>query len=151
MPAHALAVGESVLVLFGADYFGQPSRIGAALALLHLAAVTVAALALLAGIRGFFGRLDRVGQVLVAGTIIMLAAGVFSTHVPNLAFAHEIAIVLPFCAVLAGRLLGAADPGQARAGAGGRASRLPRCAVLCRHGGARACPEPGGCGLAGGA
>ena len=107
VPAHALAVGESVLVLFGADYFGQPSRIGAALALLHLAAVTVAALALLAGIRGFFGRLDRVGQVLVAGTIIMLAAGVFSTHVPNLAFAHEIAIVLPFCAVLAGRLLAA--------------------------------------------
>jgi hypothetical protein len=107
IPTHALTVGESVLVLFGADFFGQPTRIGTALALLHLAAVATAALALLVGLRGFFSRLDRVGQVLVAGTIIVLAAGVFGTHVPNLTFAHEIAIVLPFCAVLAGRLLAA--------------------------------------------
>lgn len=104
IPGHALAVGESVLVLFGADFFGQPSRIGAALALAHLALVAVAALALLAGIRGLF-RLDRVCQVLVTGTVIVLAAGVFGTHVPNVQFAHEIAIVLPFSAVLTGRLL----------------------------------------------
>src|SRR5580704_9996405 len=49
VPAHAQVTGEAVLVLFGADFFGQPSRVGTALALLHLAAVTVAALALLAG------------------------------------------------------------------------------------------------------
>jgi hypothetical protein len=106
VPAHAQVTGEAVLVLFGADFFGQPSRVGTALALLHLAAVTVAALALLAGLRDFFGRLDRVGQVLVAGTVIMLGAAVFGTRVPNVSFAHEIAIVLPFSAVLAGRLLG---------------------------------------------
>jgi hypothetical protein len=105
IPSHALAVGKSVLALFGADFFGQPSLVGAALALLHLAAVAVAALALAVGIRGFFSRLDLVGQVLVAGTIIMIGAGVFSTHVPNPSFAHEIAIVLPFSAVLSGRLL----------------------------------------------
>ena len=105
VPTHALVAGESVLVLFGADFFGQPTRFEAALALLHLAAVAVAALALLVGIRGFFSRLDRVGQVLVTGTIVMLAAGVFGTHMPNLTFAHEIAIVLPFSAALAGRLL----------------------------------------------
>jgi hypothetical protein len=107
IPTHALAVGQSVLVLFGADFFGQPSRFEAALALVHLAGVAVAALALLVGIRNFFGRLDRVGQVLVTGTVVMLGAGVFSTHVPNVTYAHEIAIVLPFCAVLAGRLFGA--------------------------------------------
>lgn len=105
VPSHARAVGQSVLVLFGADFFGQPSLIGTVLALLHLAAVAVAALALVGGILGFFSRLDLTGQVLVAGTLIMLGAGVFSTHVPNPSFAHEIAVVLPFCAVLSGRLL----------------------------------------------
>jgi hypothetical protein len=105
IPSHALAVGQSVLVLFGANFFGQPSLIGTALALLHLAAAAAAAVALVVGVRGFFSRLDLVGQVLVAGTIIMLGAGVFSTHVPNPSFAHEIAIVLPYCAVLSGRLL----------------------------------------------
>jgi hypothetical protein len=104
IPSHALAVGQSVLVLFGADFFGQPTRTGAVLALVHLVGVAVVALALLAGIFGFF-RLDRISQVLVVGTLIMLGAGVFSTHVANISFAHEIAIVLPFGAVLAGRLL----------------------------------------------
>jgi len=107
VPTHALVTGESVLVLFGANFFGQPSRIGAALAVLHLAGVAVAALGLLAGVRVFFSRLDRVGQILVTGTIVILAAGVFSARLPNLTFAHEIAIVLPFGAVLAGRLLAA--------------------------------------------
>jgi hypothetical protein len=106
IPSHALAVGESVLVLFGADFFGQPTRTGEVLAFVHLAGVAVAALALLAGVGRFFGRLDRVTKMLVAGTLIVLAAGVFSTHVPDVTFAHEIAIVLPFGAALAGRMLG---------------------------------------------
>ncbi len=106
VPAHAWVTGESVLVLFGADFFGQPSRVGTALAVLHLVAVATAALALLAGLRDFLGRLDRVGQILVAGPVIMLGAAVFGTHLPDISFAHEIAIVLPFTAVLAGRLLG---------------------------------------------
>jgi len=107
VPAHALVTGESVLVLFGANFFGQPSRVGAALALLHLAGVAAAALGLLAGVRVFFSRLDRVGQILVTGAIVILAAGVFSARLSNLTFAHEIAIVLPFGAVLAGRMLAA--------------------------------------------
>jgi hypothetical protein len=107
VPTHALVTGESVLVLFGANFFGQPSRIGAALAVAHLAGVAVAALGLLAGLRVFFSRLDRVGQILVMGTIVILAAGVFGTRLPNLTYAHEIGIVLPFGAVLAGRLLAA--------------------------------------------
>ena len=105
IPSHALAVGQSVLVLFGADFFGEPSRTGAALALVHMLGVAVVALALLTGIWSLF-RLDRVGQVLVVGTLVMLGAGVFSTHVTDVSFAHEIAVVLPFGAVLAGRLLG---------------------------------------------
>ena len=107
VPGHALAVGQSVLVLFGADFFGQPSVAWAALALLHLAGVAIAALGFLVGVRRFFSGLDRVGQVLVAGTIFLLGAGIFGTHVPDVTFAHEIAPLLPFCAVLAGRLLAA--------------------------------------------
>ena len=150
VPGHALAVAQSVLVLFGADFFGQPSVAWAALALLHLAGVAVAALGFLVGVRRFFSGLDRVGQVLVAGTIFLLGAGIFGTHVPNVTFAHEIAPLLPFCAVLAGRLL-AAPLIQARLEpvlAVVLAAYL-RCAVLRGHAGARARPEPGRGGLAG--
>jgi len=106
VPGHALAVGQSMLVLFGADFFGQPSRVWSVLAWAHMIAVAVAALGLLVGIFRF-ARLDRVGQVLVVGTLVLIGAGVFGTHVPNVTFAHEIAPVLPLSAALAGRQLAA--------------------------------------------
>jgi hypothetical protein len=106
VPAHALAVGQSILVLFGADFFGQPSQVWSALAWAHMVAVAVAALGLLAGLFRFF-RLDRVDQALVAGTLVLIGAGVFGTHVPNVTFAHEIAPLLPLAAALAGRQLAA--------------------------------------------
>jgi hypothetical protein len=106
VPTHALATGQSVLVLFGADFFGQPSGVWAALAYLHLLAVAVAAVALGVGIFHFFTRLDLAGQVLVAATIILLGAGVFSAHLLDVTFAHEIAPLLPLAAALAGRQLG---------------------------------------------
>jgi hypothetical protein len=100
-------VGQSVLVLFGADYFGQSSSVLTWLAYAHMLAVAAAALGLLVGIWRFFWRLDRVGQTLVGGTLTLLAAGVFGTHVTDITFAHEIAAVLPLSAALAGRVLGA--------------------------------------------
>jgi hypothetical protein len=107
VPAHALAVGQSILVLFGADFFGQSSQVWSVLAWAHMAAVAVAALGLLAGIFHFFTRLDRVSQTLVAGVLILIGAGVFGTYVPDVTFAHEIAPLLPFAAALAGRELAA--------------------------------------------
>jgi hypothetical protein len=106
VPTHARAAGQSVLVLFGADYFEQSSTTWTVIAWAHVLAVAVAVLALLVGMGLFFGRLDLVGQVLLVGTLVLIAAGVFSPHVPDITFAHEIAPLLPFSAVLAGRVLG---------------------------------------------
>ncbi len=106
LPAQARALGQCVLMLFGADFIGQ-SGVWAGFAFLHMAGVVLAGLGLLAGIRGFFGRLDRVSQILVAGTLTVLGAALFGTHMSNIFSTHEIAVVLPFGAALAGRLLGA--------------------------------------------
>jgi hypothetical protein len=107
LPAHAGDLGYNLLILFGADFFGQNTVVGVVLALLHLTGVALALWGLLIGLSGFFGRAaDRVTQVLVASTVIILAAGTFSNYMSKIVGAHEIVTVLPFCAVLAGRLLG---------------------------------------------
>ena len=107
LPTHAWDMGYNLLILFGADFFGQQTAVGVVLALLHLTGVALALLGLLIGLFGFFGRAaDRVIQVLVAGTVIILAAGTFGNYMSKIVGAHEIVTVLPFCAVLAGRLLG---------------------------------------------
>jgi hypothetical protein len=107
LPAHVSDMGYNLLILFGADFFGQQSTVGVALALLHLLGVALALLGLLIGLLGFFGRAaDRVTQVLVAGTVIIVVAGTLGNYMSKIVGAHEIVTVLPFCAVLAGRLLG---------------------------------------------
>jgi hypothetical protein len=107
LPLHSRLTGYSVLILFGADFVGQPFGVNTILALLHLVGVALGFWALCTGVRGFFGRVDRVTQALVAGTIIILIAGAFGTYMTApVVGAHEIIPVLPFCAALAGRLLG---------------------------------------------
>jgi hypothetical protein len=97
----------NVLILFGADFIGQQMGISAILALIHLAGVALGFWGLCIGLRGFFGsRIDRVTQILVAGAVIILMAGTFGTYMTPVVGAHEIIAVLPYCAVLAGRLLG---------------------------------------------
>ena len=102
-------VFQCVQVLFGAENYYQHTLISGLLAVLHVAGLALATWALLAAIVGFFrrpffSRPDRVSQVLVVGTLVTLAAGVLGTHLGSLANAHEIAIVLPFGAALAGRM-----------------------------------------------
>src|ERR1700749_217459 len=107
LPTHLWDMGYNLLILFGADFFGQQTTVGVVLALLHLAGVALALWGLLLGLAGFFGRTpERVNQVLVAGTVIILVAGAFGNYMSEVVGAHEIVTVLPFCAVLAGRLLG---------------------------------------------
>jgi hypothetical protein len=107
IPTHAWFTGYNVLILFGADFMGEHGGISVLLALLHLVGVALGLCALLIGLRGFFSRIDRVTQILVAGTIIILAAGVFGAYeTSQVVGAHEIIPVLPFGAALAGRLLG---------------------------------------------
>jgi hypothetical protein len=100
------ATGENVLILFGADFFDQPTRLGTVLAFAHFAGVTLAACGLVIGIVRLVWRGDRVTQTLTVATLATLAAAAFATQVTVVSSAHEIAVVLPFGAVLAGRTLG---------------------------------------------
>jgi hypothetical protein len=106
LPAHASAALYCLLILFGADFYGHPMGVGTILALIHLVGVVLGLWALWIGLRGFFSRMDRVTQVLVAGTVIIGVAGTFGTYMAPVTGAHEIIPMLPFCAALAGRLLG---------------------------------------------
>jgi hypothetical protein len=97
---------ETILVLFGADFFGQ--SLGAAgTAFLHLAGVCLAAWAVWIGVRRFARDRDLVTALLVAGVLINLAGFLVSLRLVNVLSAREIAPVLPFAAVLAARLLSA--------------------------------------------
>jgi hypothetical protein len=107
LPHQAEVVGLCVLILFGADLVGQVPGIAMSVAALHLAGLALACAGLLAGLWRFFAKdAERVSQLLVAGTLATLAAGWLGTHVTSGFSAHEIAVVLPLGAALAGRMLG---------------------------------------------
>jgi hypothetical protein len=107
---HASATFQGVLLLFGADFLGLHLGISAAGAMLHLVGVALAAWATWLGIRGSFRAHDRgdlVVAVLAAAVVINLAAYTVSLLDLDAKSSREIAAVLPFTAVLAGRLLAA--------------------------------------------
>jgi hypothetical protein len=69
---------------------------------------------LVAGIASLRSRqADRVTQVLATAILIVLAFGVFTTLVASRSYFHEVAILLPLAAALAGRVL-VPGPGTAR-------------------------------------
>jgi hypothetical protein len=105
-PAQARTLGQCVLMLFGADIVGQQFGLSYVFALLHMAGVAAGAAGLAVGIRGFFSRLDRVSQVLVASILTMLGAAFFGTLMGSIFNTHDIAVLLPCGAALAGRQLG---------------------------------------------
>jgi hypothetical protein len=107
IPRQSWTTVQDVLGLFGADFVGQPPGPRLVIALVHLASVALVGWAFCAGLRAFFRGLDRVSQILVAGAGIVLAAGLLSTVMTGVYGMHEIVVVLPYGAVLAGRLLGA--------------------------------------------
>jgi hypothetical protein len=112
------AAWQNVLILFGANFSGQHGFL-LAMAYLHLAGVALAVAGLLAGITFLVRRGDRVTQILTLGTVVTFAGGALATQMQVMTGAHQIAVVLPFCAVLAGRTVG---PWLAR-------RRLPRLAL----------------------
>jgi hypothetical protein len=125
------AEAENVLILFGANFWvsSQPQT---AFAYLHMVCLASALLGLLAAIAGWH-RADRVTRALVVGVLIMLVAGAASPLMIPLGGTHEIAIVLPFGAVLAGRVIGpwlAARP-VARPGWFARSVRVGRVTAGC--------------------
>jgi hypothetical protein len=99
---------ESVLELFGADFFGRPFQSGATVeAVFHLAGVALAGWAVWIGARRLWRDRDLVPALLVVAVLINLAGFLLSTRVGDVGSAREIAAVLPFGAVLAARLLSA--------------------------------------------
>jgi hypothetical protein len=102
---HFRLMGEGLLGLYGADFLQAPAGLQTAIAVLHLAGLALAAWALCRALRRFFRCDDLMVQVLAVGILADLAAFVFSTLPRTLWDTRQISAVLPFGAVLAGRLL----------------------------------------------
>jgi hypothetical protein len=96
---------EGLLLLFGADFIGIGAGLSAALLVLHLAGVALAVWAVCIAVRRFLSEDDLIAALLVAGTLIIVAAYLLWRQVPGIGYSHEMAPALPFAAVLAGRLL----------------------------------------------
>jgi len=115
---HAYLAGMGILQLFGADFLGQPTAWQTAFALVHLTGVALAAFGLCLAIRRFWSA-ELIVQVLVVAIVVNVAAYTFSVQAQVIADTREIASVLPFGAVLAGRLVAGrlARPGRVPAAA----------------------------------
>ena len=113
-PKHAWVTGEGLLALFGAKPQGPAPEL--VFALLHLAGVALVAWAICRVARRFLRWPDLIGQVLLVAIVLNVLVYIPSTlaNATDLN-AREFAVVLPFCAVLAGRAL--AEPLTARLGA----------------------------------
>ena len=104
-PANASMVLDGILRLFGASFNARGPGIGTLFDLLHLVGVVLAVWALFSVIRRFFSCDDLIAQILTVAIPVQLALYGFSTLPYDAWQAHDIAVVLPFGAVLAGRVL----------------------------------------------
>ncbi|MGD0936761.1 MAG: hypothetical protein ABR922_19590 [Streptosporangiaceae bacterium] len=105
LPHNLSLTAEAVLTMFGADFVGLPPGLAAAIALLQLTGVVLVAWACCIAARRLLARDGRLVPILFVGISINLAAFAVSTLAVDLGSSHELAVVLPFGAVLAGRLL----------------------------------------------
>ena len=124
-------MGRTLLLLFGANDpdrgHGGTHQLLAISADIHLIGLALAAAGFAVAVIMFFtARVDRVTQIVAAATAATLAAGIFGTVLPDLAHAHEVAILLPLGAVLAGRMLPPlpSAPSRGRAWLPGRAAAV---------------------------
>jgi hypothetical protein len=106
LPGNLRLTGEGLLELFGADFIGAGSARAVVFALIHLAGVVLVVTAFCVAVRRFFRRDMLIEPVLVLGIVIDVGAYVAGVQAVNMLSTREIAPVLPFAAVLAGRLAG---------------------------------------------
>jgi hypothetical protein len=97
--------GQNLLILFGVGY-QEPSGVLTAIGAVHFIGVLLALCGVLAGVVALFRRGDRVTQVLTAGTLITLVAALATNTDSLVSGTHDIVVLLPFGAVLAGRTVG---------------------------------------------
>ena len=102
---HFRLTGDGLLGLYGADFIHAPLGPQTGIAVLHLAGLALAAWALCRALRRFARSDDLLVQVLAVAILADVAAFVFSTLPRTLWDTRQISAVLPFGAVLAGRLL----------------------------------------------
>jgi uncharacterized membrane protein len=101
---HLSLTWRALLVLFGADYYHHQHGIWLVAAGLHFAGMALAAFAVGWGIwRYLRGAASLTEQVMTGGIVVNVI--LFATSNVARMDAHELAIVLPFSAVLAGRTL----------------------------------------------
>jgi hypothetical protein len=112
LAGNARLAGAGLLELFGADVFGTTTGPGTALAVVHLVGLLLAVAGASTAASRFLRRDSLIESVLVAGIVIDLAAYLAGVQAVNILSTREIAPVLPFAAVLAGRCL--APPCPAR-------------------------------------
>ncbi|HEX4290371.1 MAG TPA: hypothetical protein VH021_15725 [Trebonia sp.] len=110
IPANVRMTGRTLLLLFGANNqaegHGGTHQLLEISAHIHLIGLALAVAGFAVAVFLFFtARMDRVTQIVAAAAAATLAAGIFGTVLPDLAHAHEVAILLPLGAVLAGRML----------------------------------------------
>jgi hypothetical protein len=107
MSSHLWLLVQSICGLYGADLFGMSSiGLDGAIALLHLVGLALAGWGLWLVIRRFFSCEDRIAQILTVGILVNLVAYLLSTTPETYWSAREVAVVLPYGAVLAARMLG---------------------------------------------
>ena len=105
-PSHVVVTVQGILALYGSDVTGQPFGVLSAVALIHLAGLALAGWAVCRALRRFGRGEDLVTDVLTVGILVTLAAYLVSPLPTTIYSAREIVAVLPFGAVLAGRVLG---------------------------------------------
>jgi hypothetical protein len=103
IPHHLWVAVEGIFTLYGAD-FGGVSPGAAALAVVHLVGLVLALWGVCRAFRRFFAD-DLIVPVIATGIVLNLAAYIMSVTPVTWFDTREIAAVLPFGAVLAGRLL----------------------------------------------
>jgi hypothetical protein len=105
LPWHIRLTADGVLGVFGANFQGPPTGWNLVFAVLHLVGVALVAWAVLLTLWRFFRCDDVISQILTVAIIINIAAYLFSVRATVYWSVREIAGILPFGAVLAGRVL----------------------------------------------
>ena len=118
LPIHVQATVGGIRNMYGADFIhisqngpfgpqlgGLPLSVGVALAALHFVGLALAVFGFFRAFRYFFDPADLISPVLATGIVINLAAYVPSIVSARIWDAREIVAVLPFGAVLAGRMV----------------------------------------------
>jgi hypothetical protein len=139
IPQHVVLTLEGILNVYGADFFhlsngnllgpslgGLPMAAGVALAAVHLVGVALAVWGFFRAFRYFFDPSDLISPVLATAIVVNVAAYVLSVVPVSVFDTREIIAVLPFGAVLAGRMV----PGKL-AGVPRRLKPALACASAC--------------------